>query len=99
MIDGRRAWALVTDRSFRNFVIQIDTSLREETLSIFESDAYLTNIEFDAPNNSIWLSDRSFQNAGIRIFSADDGRGIEDPPIETGLAPIDILFLDPTPAD
>jgi hypothetical protein len=99
MIDGRRAWALVTDESFRNFVIQIDTSLREETLSIFESDAYLTNIEFDAPNNSIWLSDRSFQNAGIRIFSADDGRGIEDPPIATGLAPIDILFLDPMRAD
>ena len=99
MVDGRNAWALATDENFRNFVLQIDTSLREEKQSIFSSDAFLTDIEFDAPRNQIWLSDRTFRDAGVRIFSATDGTGIEDPPISTGLAPSDILFLTPVSPD
>jgi len=95
LVDGRNAWALATDEDFRNFVLQIDTTLREERRAIFESDAFLTDIEFSARDNSIWLSDRSFQDSGLRIFSATDGSGIENPPISTGLPPVDILFLAP----
>ncbi|MBC8149146.1 MAG: hypothetical protein H8E96_05660 [Verrucomicrobiaceae bacterium] len=94
-VDGRNAWVLVTDENFRNFVVQIDTTLREEIRTIFESDAFLTDIEFSPRENSIWLSDRSLKNAGLRIFSALDGAGIEAPPISTGLPPVDILFLTP----
>jgi hypothetical protein len=96
LVDGRNAWALATDENFRNFVLQIDTNLREELQVIFETDAFLTDIEFSPMDNSIWLSDRSLQNAGLRIFSALDGSGVGNPPIPTGLPPVDILFLTPT---
>ncbi|MEO2169283.1 MAG: hypothetical protein ABGY42_14425, partial [bacterium] len=94
VVDGRTAWAIGTDETFRNYVLQIDTTLHERIRTTFESDAFLPDIEFEPRRSEIWLTDRTFGAAGIRIFSATDGSGIENAAISTGLPPTGILFID-----
>ena len=73
--------------------MQVDTSLREPIRTIFESEAYLTDIELEPRTGMVWLADRSFAASGIRIFAAEDGGGIENSPVNTGLPPVEIVFI------
>ncbi|MFP6664110.1 MAG: hypothetical protein VCC00_07930 [Deltaproteobacteria bacterium] len=93
-VDGRTAWAIGTDETFRNYILQIDTTLRESVRTIFESEAFLPDMELERHSSKIWLTDRTFGAAGIRIFSATDGSGIENAVRSTGLPPTGIIFVD-----
>jgi len=98
-VDGRNAWAIAVDEHFLNQVVQIDMNLREIVQTPLRSETILTDMEFEPQSGSIWLSDRSFDNAGVRVFQASDGAGIENPPFTTGLPPVDIVFLEPESED
>lgn len=93
VVDGRIAWVIGTDESFRNFVVQVDMTLGEPLRTLFETDVYLTDLEFEPRHGTIWLTDRTFDAAGIRIFDAQDGSGFETI-YATGLPPNDIVFVE-----
>ena len=92
-VDGRNAWVIATDEAFTNYVLKVDTTLRESVRTLFEAEVYLTDLEYEPRGGKIWLTDRSFTAAGLRIFDAEDGDGF-DTVFPTGLPPADIVFVD-----
>lgn len=84
-------YAVVTDASFNNLLVQFDPSTGALTDTLYAPGDYvLTDIEI-SPGGELFLCDRTATNPGIRIY--DSYTGVETAgPIDVGLPPFDIVF-------
>lgn len=88
------AYATVFDANFNNFVVpfRLDTQEVSPALTGVGS-GYIPSMTLDHAG-SLYVVDRDTTNPGIQIFDTTTNQKIEGP-IDTGLPPNDILFVNP----
>lgn len=99
LVDDTTGYAVVTDLRFYNYLVRFDPSARRVVETLIESDEYLVDLELEPTRGELYLTDRTLKSPGLRIFRTSDGVELTARPIDTGLAPFDVVFLpDPDPA-
>lgn len=99
LVDDTTGYAVVTDLRFYNYLVRFDPSARRVVETLITSDEYLVDLELEPTRGELYLTDRTLKNPGIRIFRTTDGVELTPQPINTGLAPFDVVFLpDPNGA-
>jgi hypothetical protein len=94
LVSARLAYAIVSRPDFGTALVAFDP--RDGTLlrTVTEADGFdLFDIELD-DRGELFLADRTRRTPGVRIFRAADGKELTDVPIDVGLPPFEIVFLD-----
>lgn len=91
---GGRGYAIVLDAQFNNLLVQFDMAAPQEITSLFASDSFLPDLEYDSVQDQLYLVDRSVLQPGIHIFRGSDGAELTPEPVSTGLPPTGILLFD-----
>ncbi len=88
------AYATVFDASFNNFVAPFNISTGQIGSALTGiGSGYIPRLAFDQ-NGVLYAADRDTNNPGVQIFDTTTNQKIEGP-IDTGLPPNDILFVNP----
>jgi DNA-binding beta-propeller fold protein YncE len=93
LVDDRTGYAIVSDLDFNNSLVRFDLAERRVTAVLATGPEFLVDIEFEPTRGEIYLTDRTLQRPGIRIFNAAEGTELTPEPIDTGLPPFDVVFL------
>lgn len=93
VIDEHRAYAIVLDESARSRVVRFDPTTRQVTATLAAGDEFLVDIERGPDGGTLYLTDRTLRRPGIRRFAIADDTELPPSPIDTGLAPFDIVFV------
>lgn len=94
LVSDRLAYATINRTGFTNALISFDPTTRQVLATHHESNGYtLFDLELN-DRGELFLADRSRRTSGLRIFRAADGSPLVDNPMNLGLPPFEILFLD-----
>lgn len=93
LVDDTTGYAVVTDLRFYNYLVRFDPSARRVVETLIASDEYLVDLELEPTRGELYLTDRTLNDPGIRIFRTGDGVELTRQPIDTGLPPFDVVFL------
>jgi len=93
VIDEHRAYAIVLDESARSRVVRFDPTTRQVAATLAAGDEFLVDIERGPDGGTLYLTDRTLRRPGIRRFAIADDTELPPSPIDTGLAPFDIVFV------
>lgn len=93
LVSDRQAYALLLDRASTNSLVRFDPTTRAVTGTLLTSSEFLVDIELDPTRHELYVTDRTLAHPGLRIFSPSDDRELTAAPIDTGLAPFDIVFV------
>jgi DNA-binding beta-propeller fold protein YncE len=94
LIDEHHAYAILLDEVGRSRVVRFDPTLRQVTATLAEGDEFLVDIELGPDGGTLYLTDRTLKRPGIRRFAIADDSEIAPSPIDTGLPPFDIVFVE-----
>jgi hypothetical protein len=86
-------YAIVSSPDFTTSFLQFDPSRGVVTNAILSNVEFLADVELN-DRGELFLLDRSFSKPGVRIFSASNGEQLTDEPIDVGLPPSEIVFLN-----
>lgn len=93
IVSGSRGYAVVSDADFNNSVVRFNPSNGQMQATLTSGPAFIPDIEYDASTDQLFVASQDFSNPGIRIFAADDSE-VTSSPIDTGLPPFNINFLE-----
>jgi DNA-binding beta-propeller fold protein YncE len=93
-IDARHAYAIVLDTTARSRVVRFDPATRQVVQTLVTADEFLVDIEAGPDGRTLYLTDRTPRRPGIRVFAIEDDRELTSEPIDTGLPPFDIVFVE-----
>jgi hypothetical protein len=94
LIDAHHAYAIVLDEVARSRVIRFDPTARQVTKTLAEGDEFLVDIELGPDGGTLYLTDRTLRHPGIRRFAIADDSELAPSPIDTGLPPFDVVFVE-----
>jgi DNA-binding beta-propeller fold protein YncE len=94
LIDDHHAYAILLDAVARSRVVRFDPTLRQVTATLAEGDEFLVDIERGPDGQTLYLTDRTLKHPGIRRFAIADDTEIAPSPIDTGLPPFDVVFVE-----
>lgn len=93
VIDEHTAYAIVLDETARSRVVRFDPTTRQVEATLAAGDEFLVDIERGPDGGTLYLTDRTLRRPGIRRFAIADDSELPPSPIDTGLAPFDIVFV------
>jgi len=93
IVSSTRAYAVVSDADFNNSLVRFDPSTGQRQATLVTSSAFLPDIEYDPSTDQLFLASQDFARPGIRVFAADDTE-VTSSPIDTGLPPFNINFVE-----
>jgi hypothetical protein len=94
MIDDTKGYALINDASFNTQVVSFDLETGLKTGTVLESEGFIIgNIAVNS-KKEVYVSWRDNQNPGIRIFDGLTDGEITSSPIDLGLPPSSVVFLE-----
>jgi DNA-binding beta-propeller fold protein YncE len=94
--DGNTGYAIISDLDFNNALVRFDLAERRVTATLATGQDYLVDVAYEPTRGEIYLTDRTLERPGIRIFRTSDDVELTAAPIDTGLPPFDVVFLDET---
>ncbi len=94
LVDAHRAYALLLDLASINTLVRFDPTTRAVTDTLLTSSEFLVDIELEPTRGELYVTDRTLTRPGIRIFSTSDDHEITTAPIDTGLPPFDLVFVN-----
>ncbi|MBI3768509.1 MAG: hypothetical protein HY271_08435 [Deltaproteobacteria bacterium] len=94
LVDAHRAYALLLDLASINRLVRFDPTTRVLTDTLLTSSEFLVDIEREPTRGELYVTDRTLTRPGIRIFSTSDDHEITTAPIDTGLPPFDLVFVN-----
>ena len=94
LIDEHHAYAILLDEVGRSRVVRFDPTLRQVTATLAEGDEFLVDLELGPDGGTLYLTDRTLKRPGIRRFAIADDSEIAPSPIDTGLPPFDVVFVE-----
>lgn len=94
VIDDHHAYAIVLDTTARSRVVRFDPTTRQVTATLASGDEFLVDIERGPDGETLYLTDRTLRRPGIRRFAIADDTEIQPSPIDTGLPPFDVVFVE-----
>jgi hypothetical protein len=90
----RLAYAIVSRPDFSTALVAFDPRNGTVLRTVTEAQGFdLFDIELD-DRGEIYLADRTRRTPGVRIFRAADGEELTATPIDVGLPPFEIVFLE-----
>jgi hypothetical protein len=92
LISDQLGYAILSKPDFSTALVAFNPSTRS-VLQTLLGGAGLTDIELNK-RGELYLSDRNPALPGMRIFRASDGMQLTTSPIDLGLPPFDIVFLE-----
>jgi hypothetical protein len=87
------AYAIISNPDFTNSVIRFDPSNGSLIDSPLAGVQFISDIELN-DRGELFVSDRTAARPGIRILRAADGTEITVEPLDVGLPPFEIVFLE-----
>lgn len=91
---ARRAYAIVSRSDFTTALIAFDPVTGTVLETVDEADGFdYADIEIDV-RGELYLTDRHFDRPGVRIFRAADGVELTATPLDIGLPPTEVVFLE-----
>ncbi len=94
ILDETRAYITVFDASFNNFVVPFNLSTQQISTALTDiGTGFIPSLAFDNAS-FLYIADRDTTNPGVQVFDTDTNLKVEGP-IDTGLPPNAILFVDP----
>jgi DNA-binding beta-propeller fold protein YncE len=94
LVDAHHAYAILLDAVGRSSVVRFDPTLRQVTKTLVEADDFLVDIELGPDGQTLYLTDRTLRRPGIRRFAIADDSELAPSPIDTGLPPFDVVFVE-----
>lgn len=94
MIDDTKGYALINDASFNTQVVSFDIDSGLKTGTVLDSQGFIIgNIAVNS-SMEVYVSWRDNENPGVRIFDGITDSEITTSPIDVGLPPGPIVFLE-----
>ncbi len=94
LVDGNLGYAIVARPGLTTALVSFDPAAGTLIDTVYEADGFtLVDIELN-DRGEIYLADRTRERDGIRIFDAATGAALVDEPIDLGLAPFEIVFIE-----
>lgn len=92
LASGRRGYAVLSGRNFRNSLVAFDPSTKEVGETLIGDSGFISQLR---PNErgELWVADRNVRRPGVRVFGLHDGVERTTQPIDLGLPPFDMTFL------
>lgn len=94
LIDAHHAYAILLDEVGRSRVVRFDPTTRQVTATLVAADDFLVDIELGPDRQTLYLTDRTLRHPGIRRFAIADDTELAPSPIDTGLPPFDVVFVE-----
>jgi DNA-binding beta-propeller fold protein YncE len=91
LVTDQTGYAILSKADFTTAVVAFDLDRRAATATLL-SGGNFADIEL-SPRGELFVSDRSVDHAGVRIFHASDNSEVTAAPINLGLPPFDIAFI------
>jgi hypothetical protein len=93
LVSDRLAYAIISRPDFATALVAFDPRSGTPIETVTEADGFdLFDIELN-DRGEIYLADRTRRTPGVRIFRAADGEDLTAAPIDVGLPPFEIVFL------
>ena len=92
LVSATKGYAVIEDDALHNTLLAFDPQSHQVTRRLFVSQQYLPEIDL-APDGTLWLADRSLPAPGIRIFDTRDEHELTRQPIDVGLPPFAMAFV------
>ncbi len=93
-VEDRLAYAVVSRPGFVSALVSFDPTTGQVLDTLLQSNGFnLFDIELN-DRGELFLADRTRQRDGLRIYRAADGAELTTDPIDLGLAPFEIVFID-----
>ncbi len=93
VISGSRAYAIVSDADFNNSLVRFNPATGNVEATLATGPSFLPDVEYDPSTDQLFLASQDFSTPGIRVFAADDSE-VTSSPIDTGLPPFNINFVE-----
>jgi len=94
LLDETRAYVTVFDADFDNFVMPFNLSTQQISPALTDiGTGFISSLAFDH-NGFLYIADRDTTNPGVQVFDTTTNLKVEGP-IDTGLPPNAILFVNP----
>lgn len=94
ILDETRAYITVFNLLFNNFVVPFDLSTQQISPALTNiGTGFIPSLAFDN-TKKLYIADRDTTNPGVQVFDTTTNEKLEGP-IDTGLPPNAILFVDP----
>jgi DNA-binding beta-propeller fold protein YncE len=93
LVDDHHAYAILLDAVARSRVVRFDPSARQVISTLVAADDFLVDIALGPDGQTLYLTDRTLRQPGIRRFAISDDRELAPSPIDTGLPPFDVVFV------
>lgn len=93
IIDDHHAYAILLDAAARSKVVRFDPTTRRVVKTLAAADEFLVDIELGPDGQTLYLTDRTLKRPGVRRFTIADDTELAPSPIDTGLAPFDVVFV------
>jgi DNA-binding beta-propeller fold protein YncE len=94
IVNEHHAYAIVLDQIGASRVVRFDPTARQVTATLVGADEFLVDIELGPDGTTLFLTDRTLRHPGIRRFAIADDHELVPSPIDTGLPPFDITFVE-----
>lgn len=92
-IDDHHAYAILLDVEARSRVVRFDPTARRVAATLAAGDEFLVDVALGPDGATLYLTDRTLKRPGIRRFAVADDAELAPSPIDTGLAPFDVVFV------
>lgn len=93
LVDEDQAYAILLDATARSRVVRFDPTARRVTATLVSGDEFLVDVELGPDGATLYLTDRTLKRPGLRRFAIADDTELAPSPIDTGLAPFDVVFV------
>jgi hypothetical protein len=94
LIDETHAYAIVLDQTARSRLVRFDPTARRVTATLVEGDDFLVDVDLGPDGATLYLTDRTLRRPGIRRFAIADDTELQPSPLDTGLPPFDVVFVE-----
>ena len=101
ILDQTRGWAVVSipktqgGWEAKTQVVSFNPSTKSKTGTLLESEDFVHSLlELSPDGSQLWVTDRTLTAPGIRVFSTADGTELTQAPLDVGLPPFMVCFLD-----
>ncbi len=91
-VNSDEGYAIVSLPDFSTALVRFSLERRRRLDVVLRGDG-LSDIEL-ASNGLLFLTDRNLRKPGVRIFRASDAQEVTLAPLQTGLPPFDLVFLE-----
>lgn len=95
LVSVDRGYAIITDANFENALVSFNPQSGAKTATVYAPGAFVLQDAELSPAGTLFLTDRTPTQPGIRIFDAVTGTELTADPIDVGLPPFDITFGSP----